>query len=217
MPEEVGKIERPSIEEFRAGRKLYFVPLIFAPKRSQADLLERVNRYWDQVETHVANLETKLGNINKIYHELIPVGGEDGAKAIKGLNKGSYQIIKARLKKGSDLQPMEDGQILAEFMDWGRCLAIGLQSQNVIVRAYEFYSEAQRKRNDYIAKQIDETLQDGEIGLMLMMEGHQVQFPSDVQVFYVAPPGLDEVKRWIRDREAENESGINKRSKNKAK
>jgi hypothetical protein len=217
MSEEVGKIEKPSIEEFRAGRKLYFVPLIFTPKRSQADLLERVNGYWDQVETHVANLEAKLGNVSKLYHELVPVGGEDGAKAIKELNKGSYQIIKTRLKKGSEIQPMEDGEILAEFMDWGRCLAIGLQSQNVIVRAYEFYSEAQRRRNDYIAKKIDETLQDGEIGLVLMMEGHQVQFPSDVQVFYVSPPGLDEVKRWIRDREAENESGTIKRSKRKVK
>ncbi len=217
MSEEVGKIERPSIEEFRAGRKLYFVPLIFTPKRSQADLLERVNRYWDQVETHVANLEVKLGSISKVYHELVPIGGENGAKAIKELNKGSYQIIKARLKKGSDLQPMEDGEILAEFMDWGRCLAIGLQSQNVIVRAYEFYSEAQRRRNEYIAKQIDETLKDGEIGLLLMMEGHQVQFPSDIQVFYVAPPGLDEVKRWLRDREAETESGTKKRSKSKVK
>lgn len=217
MSEEVGKIERPSIEEFTAGRKLYFIPLIFTPKRSQADLLERVNRYWDQVEAHVTNLEAKLGNVNKVYHELIPVGGEDGAKAIKELNKGSYRIVTARLKKGSDIQPMEDAEILAEFMDWGRCLAIGLQSQNVIVRAYEFYSEAQRRRNDYIAKQIDETLRDGEIGLVLMMEGHQVQFPSDIQVFYVAPPSLDEVKRWLREREAETESDISRRSKSKAK
>ena len=217
MSEEVGKIERPSIEEFRAGRKLYFVPLIFTPKRSQSDLLKRVNRYWEQVESHVANLEEKLGTVNKVYHEMVPIGGEDGAKAVKELNKGSYQIIKARLKKGSDLQPMEDSEILAEFMDWGRCLAIGLQSQNVIVRAYEFYSEAQRRRNEYIAKQIDETLRDGEIGLLLMMEGYQVQFPSDVQVFYVAPPGLDDVKRWLRDREAETESGTKKRSKSKAK
>ena len=154
---------------------------------------------------------------SRVYHELVPIGGEDGAKAIKVLNKGSYHIIKARLKKGSEIQPMEDGEILAEFMDWGRCLSIGLQSQSVIVRAYEFYSEAQRKRNDYIAKQIDETLQDGEIGLVLMMEGHQVQFPSNVQVFYVSPPGLDEVKRWLRDRETEIGSGTKKRSKSKAK
>ena len=35
---------------------------------------------------------------------------------------------------------------------------------------------------------------------MFIREGHQVQFPSDIQVFYVAPPALDEIKRWLRDR-----------------
>ena len=203
MSEELGKIERPSVGEFKAGRKLYFVPLIFTPKEPQADLLEKVNRYWDQVEAHVTNLEVKLGSVNKVYHELVPVGGEDGAKAIEELNKGSYQIAKARLEKGAELQPIEDGELLTEFMDWGQCLAIGLQSQEAITRVYEFYSEAQKRRNEYMAKQIDETLKDGETGLVLMREGHQVQFPLDIQVFYVAPPGLDEIKRWLREREAE--------------
>ena len=31
-----------------------------------------------------------------------------------------------------------------------------------------------------------------------MREGHQLQFPSDIEVFYVAPPALDEIKRWSR-------------------
>ena len=38
-----------------------------------------------------------------------------------------------------------------------------------------------------------------------MREGHQVQFPVDIQVFYVAPPGLDEIKRWVRERESEGQ------------
>jgi hypothetical protein len=33
-----------------------------------------------------------------------------------------------------------------------------------------------------------------------MREGHQVQFPSDIQVFYVAPPSLDEIKRWLKEK-----------------
>jgi hypothetical protein len=35
-----------------------------------------------------------------------------------------------------------------------------------------------------------------------MREGHQVQFPEDIQVFYIAPPALDEIRRWLRDQEA---------------
>jgi hypothetical protein len=34
-----------------------------------------------------------------------------------------------------------------------------------------------------------------------MRENHQVQFPPDVQVFYIAPPALDEIRRWLRERE----------------
>ena len=36
-----------------------------------------------------------------------------------------------------------------------------------------------------------------DVGLLVINERHQVQFPSDVEVFYVAPPSLDEFRRWI--------------------
>ena len=206
MSEELGKIEKPSAEEFEVGRKLFFVPLLFMPQEPPSDFLEMVNRYWDQVRAQLANLEAKLSQVNMIYHELIPLGGEDGAKAIEALNKGSYEIVKAWWDKGAELQPIEDSELLTEFMDWNRCLAIGLRSQQVFAKVYESYAEAQKRRNEHIAKQIDETLKNDQTGILLMREGHQVQFPSDMQVFYVAPPALDEIKRWLRARETETQS-----------
>lgn len=203
MTEELGKIEKPPVEEYRAGRKLLFVPLIFTPKEPQADFLELVNNYWSQVEAQVSKLETMLSEVNKVYHELIPVGGKEGMKAIKELNSRSYQIANARLKKGAKLQPIEDSELLTEFMDWSKCLAVGLQNSKVFVRVYESYAEAQKRRNSHMAKQIDETLKNDEVAILLMREGHQVQFPSDIQVFYIVPPSLDEIKRWLRAREAE--------------
>lgn len=217
MSEEVGRIEMPSVGDFKAGRRVYFVPLVFTPPKAQADLLEKVSRYWEQVDAHVANLELKLGSVNKVYHELVPVGGKDGAKAIEDINKGSYQITKARLEKGAEIQPVEDAELLAEFMDWSKCLAIGLKSQNAIVMVYQLYSEAQKRRSEYMAKEIDATLKSGETGLVLMLEGHQVQFPSDIQVFYVAPPALDEVKRWLRERDTQTQKRSKKRSRSKPK
>ena len=62
---------------------------------------------------------------------------------------------------------------------------------------YQAFLGAQKRRNEHIAKKIDETLKSNEIGILLMREGHQVQFASDIQVFYVAPPGLDEIRRWF--------------------
>jgi len=205
MAQELGKIEKPSVEEYRAARKLFFVPLLFTPRDIQGELFEKVFRYWDQVEAQLANLELKLGIVKKVYHELVPVGGEEGSKIIEELNSTSYGIVKARVDKGAELEPLEDTDLLTESMDWTKCLAVGLQNAKVFDQVYEAYSQAQTKRNEHIAKMINETLKEGEVGILLMREGHQVQFPADIEVFYVSPPGLDEIKRWLRTKEVEAE------------
>jgi len=202
MPEELGKIEKPLAEEFETARKLYFIPLIYSVEKAEAEYLEKFNEYWSQAETQMENLELKLGRVNKVYHELIAASGDDGVNAIKDLNDKSYQIVKDSLDKGAQLEPIEQDELLTEFMDWGKCLAAGLQNQQVFIKVYESYTGAGKKRNEYIASQIDKTLNANEVGLLFMMEGHEVQFPSDIQVFYIAPPALDEIKRWVRDRKA---------------
>jgi hypothetical protein len=205
MAQELGKIEKPSAEEYRAARKLFFVPLLFTPRQLEGELFEKVFKYWDQVESQLSNLELKLGIVKKVYHELVPVGGEAGSKIIEELNSTSYGIVKARVDKGAQLEPLEDADLLTESMDWTKCLAIGLQNQKVFDKVYEAYLQAQTKRNEHIAKMINDTLKEGEVGILLMREGHQVQFPADIEVFYVSPPGLDDIKRWLRTREVEAE------------
>jgi hypothetical protein len=205
MSQELGKIEKPAVEEYKAARKLFFIPLIFTPRDIQGELFEKVFRYWDQVESQLTSLELKLGIAKKVYHELVPAGGEEGSKIIEELNSTSYGIVKARLDKGAELEPLEDADLLTESMDWTRCLAVGLQNAKVFDKVYELYIQAQKKRNEHIAKMIDDTLKESEVGILLMREGHQVQFPADIEVFYVSPPGLDEIKRWLRTKEVEAE------------
>ena len=202
MAKKLGKIKKPLADEFRKGRKLFFIPLIFTPFNPEPDFLKLLSKYWEQVQAQVKNLEEKLTKVKKVYHELITSGGSEGAKAIEQLNTGSHQIVKSVLSnRGARLQLLEDGDLLAEFMDWSRCLATGLQSQKVFTEVYKSFLEVQQKRNERIAENIDKTLKGDQIGVLLMREGHQVQFPSDIQVFYVAPPSLDEIKRWLRERE----------------
>jgi hypothetical protein len=201
MAEELGKIEKPPVASFKKGRKLYFVPLIYSGQDLPEDYLVKFNKYWEQVEKQVAELAQKLGEVNRIYHELIAASGEDGMKTIAGLSEKSHKIARVCLEKQAQLEAVEDNDILTEFMDWSRCLIIGLQNPKVVSRVYDAYIEAGKKRNEYIARKIDETLRENEIGLLLMRENHQVQFPPDIQVFYVAPPALDEIKRWLREHE----------------
>jgi hypothetical protein len=202
MPEELGKIEKLPVEDFKGGRKLFFVPLIFGHKDLPPEFTEKYNRYWEQVESQLANLEMKLGPVKRIFHELVPESGEKGLETLKKLNVNSHPLIQKRMEKGAVLEALEDNDIITELMDWSRCLSLGLQNQKVFSTVYGFYTEATQKRNEYITKKIPEALKADEIGILIMAEGHHIQFPADIGVFYVAPPALDELKRWLRDYEA---------------
>ena len=72
MAEELGRITKPSVEGYREGRNLIFIPLVFCPPGVPLEFVEKVNRYWDEVEAQITNLESKLGSVKKVYHELIP-------------------------------------------------------------------------------------------------------------------------------------------------
>jgi len=192
MAEQLGKVKKPSVKKFKKGRKIFFVPLVIAPFEPQKEFTELFNKYWEQAQTQVNNLEEKLTEAKKVYHELVTATGGKGIEAIKKMNMGSYDIVKGSLDKGASIQPIEDEDILLEFMDWSR---------KVFSQVYQSFLEAQKRRNENIAKKIDETLKSNEVGILLMREGHQVQFASDIQVFYVAPPELDEIRRWFQKTE----------------
>ena len=61
MAEELGKIEKPPVERFGKGRKLFFVPLIFSPPETESDFIKIIRRYWAEVDAQIINLESKLG------------------------------------------------------------------------------------------------------------------------------------------------------------
>jgi hypothetical protein len=201
MSEELGKIEKPAVDSFKATRKLFFVPLLFSTKDLPLEIAVKIDHYWDEVSVQISNLESKLGPINRIYHELVPVGGAEALKLLNELNTGSLSVVKSRLEQGAIFEATEDGEVLAELMDWSRCLSLNLQSQSAVSKIIQFYNEANQKRNTDLSKRLSDTLKDNENGVLMMSEGHQVQFPPDIQLFYVAPPSLDEIKRWLRDNE----------------
>lgn len=200
MAGELGKIEKPGLDQFQGKRKLYVVALIYAGPESPPEYKEKYERYWLQVSEQIINQESKVGNVSRVYHESIAVGGEAGFSTLEKMNVLSFQIIKARVDRGAIFEATEIAELVYECMDWGRCLIMGFYSQQVADTVAGNYREAAHKRYEYISQRINETLKESEIGLLFIREGHAVQFPPDVDVFLVAPPALDEIHRWLRDR-----------------
>ena len=175
------------------------VPLVYGPRTEDEEGVAVLQRYWDQMQTQVASLESALGGLHHVYHESLTAGGTQGMELLKALDQRSHEFVEAKLQAGAALETTEDQEVLFETVDLRRFLMIPLGSQKVALRVREWFDESNRSRYEYIANQIDTTLEDDQVGLLLISEGHKVQFPADVEVFYVSPPALDEFHRWLQN------------------
>lgn len=199
MGEELGHIERPSIESFGGERKLFVVPLILRGREAPPEYSEKFDLYWEQVREQLARLEEKAGAVQSIYHEAVVAGGDEGLKMVEQMNASSHAIIKERCERGARLEATDDRELAEESMDWERIMLGGFISEKVARLVSRFYMEAARKRYEYMAQRIGETLKAGESGILFITEGHALQFPGDTQVFSVFPPALDQIHKWFRD------------------
>jgi len=212
MPEQIGRIEKPTAERFKQEKKIYLIPLIYVNKDAPPEFRKKIAYYWQQVVEQLANLEAKIGKIKHIYHESIYQLGEDGMEFMEKINPDGYQISTDKCGDGAVLEAIENKELLDETVDWERCILLGFASEKVASKVSGFYVEALKRRYEFMANRISETLKRNEAGLLFITENHRLQFPANIEVFNVFPPALDEIHRWLRDR-AEEELEAQKKNK----
>jgi hypothetical protein len=199
MPTPITQIPKPDVERIKDSRKLFLVPTFLISPDAPENGQQLLERYWSEVRDHVHKLESSLGRISHVFHEALFFEGDEGLKVLEGLNPRGYSFIKAMCQSNARLEATEDRALLEEGSDWRRCVEVGLMSEKVLSTALEGYQKATSGRYEHIGNRIDETLTENETGVLFISEDHRVQFPTDMQVFYVAPPALDALKRWIND------------------
>ncbi len=199
MAQELGRISRPTSAQYEGRRKLLLVPLVFSPPVDAPEGDAVLQKYWEQLQLQVQSLESALGGMHHVYHEHLSEGGEAGLEQLEQGDQRSYQFVKAKCRSGAALEATEDAGILMETMDLQRCLMLPLASESVALKLNEWFAETNKKRYDYIANRIDATLDENQVGLILVSERHHIQFPDDIEVFYVSPPALDEFRRWLQN------------------
>ena len=197
MAQEIGRIQRPAVERYEGRRKLLLVPLIYAPRTDDEEGAAMLQRYWDQMQTQVASLADAFGGLHRVYHETLTEGGDLGLEHLTAVDQRSHGFVQAKVQEGATLEATEDQELLGETLDLQRFLMMPLTSQKVALRLREWFSESNRSRYEHIAGRIDDTLGEDQVGLLMISEGHQVQFPPDIEVFYVAPPALDDFRSWL--------------------
>ena len=199
MTSPLSQFPKPEAEQYKGKRKLFLVPNFSFPRDAPDELNQLLDRYWSEVREHIDNLERSLSTVTHVYHETVFSEGDEGMKMLESLNPKGYSFIQAMCSSTARLEATEDRALLEESSDWQRCISVGLLSQKVLSTALEGYQQATSGRFEHIASRVDESLGEGEAGVIFVREDQRIQWPSDIQVFYVAPPALDALKRWIDD------------------
>ena len=202
MAAELGRVTRPAAGNYQGRRKLLLAPLLpfsGSDAEAPADGVAVVARYWEQVDAQVRAVQNALGSIRHIYHENLPAGGAEGIGYLVATGQGSLPLVRALTEAGAVLEATESMEIMAEALDWQRCLMQPLISPAVAGKLREWFGDANRRRYEFMVSAIDAGLGEDETGLLLVNEHHQAQFPSDIEVIYIAPPALDEFRRWAQN------------------
>ena len=63
----------------------------------------------------------------------------------------------------------------------------------------ENYKKSIEARDQYLRNTINKELGPQQTALLFLEEGHRLQFDPDIQVFYVSPPALDELEKYVRN------------------
>jgi hypothetical protein len=156
---------------------------------------QEVTAFWDRLRMVLpARLQEELGGAGwetlRIYQDGLPVGGEAARRIVEELaEKGSpnYQIVRELLKRGAKIEKTEHAGLLKEeYRLIQRVVAApGPREKGLAEQAYRQRSKALlAERDRFIAKRIDESLKEEEVGILFIGASHQVtaHLPRDVRV-----------------------------------
>ena len=138
---------------------------------------EVVSAFWRSIADYLGQIEA--GHI-KIYQDGLPGGGELGRKIVEeGARRGSknYEIILDLAKRGAEIMKTEDASLLKEEYERLNLLAEAGKSAGCSGSqgGYGLRKDSLTNRRDrFIARTINETLAEGELGILFIGAYHDL-------------------------------------------
>lgn len=138
------------------------------------DHIEAVEKLWHELTEALLDLSLDYAKV-RLYQDSLPVcGGEiEIVQTLAADGNRNYRLLSELIKKGAVIVGSEDPKLLIEERE-------RLARKN----APGTYDDLMERRDRYIARRIDATLNDGEIGLLLIGALHKVvdKLPKDIRV-----------------------------------
>ena len=143
---------------------------------------------WSQIEEQVMHLDLEWGRV-RLYQDGLPVCGKEREIVHKLAQDGNvnYKIVWKLVQKGATLEGTEDPELLRQEYRYILKIAQAenLDQRDRMVEAYNRVgSELLTKRDRFIAQRIDQTLEQGEIGVLFLGAMHRIEglAPKDIEI-----------------------------------
>ena len=108
--EELGKIPKRKIENITTKRKAYLVAMLPALPFSE-EYTEKLRNYWNAIDFHITQIESKAGPVKKIFVEGILGKGDDAELMLEKNSPLTLPIIKSRLSSGAKFESYEEKEL----------------------------------------------------------------------------------------------------------
>ena len=160
-----------------------------------------VSGFWDSVIKYFSNLEVEGF---KVYQDGLVADGEVGQKIVEeGIKSGSknYELIDSLMRKGAVLVQTEDFSLVKKERDRiVKLTEVRILSGKLI--AYLQYRLTRnillKKRDNYIARRILETLEHGETGILFIGAYHNIKNELSKSVRISETKNTEKVREYQR-------------------
>jgi hypothetical protein len=190
-------------------RKLYLVPIIhtsadmgsLAPALNEHAATELGQKVWQKHKEIVHVFWNSIAkffdsvNVNgfKIYQDGLVASGEEGIRIVsQGVKEGSqnYEIIFSLLQRGATLVKTEDITLVKKEYSLISKMTQAKSSRQRATAALRYKLDREKilkQRDSFITKTINETLEEGESGILFIGAYHNVlaKLASDIRVIQV--------------------------------
>lgn len=140
-----------------------------------------VEHLWSDIEDRIDRLDVDFRRL-RLYQDGLPVCGFElqMVNELAGSGSRNHQLLLKLVKRGASLMGTEDPALLIrEYQSHRAQLAPSEGPGRSTSPSSGEMAELLEARDRFIARQIDQTLQEGETGLVFLGAAHRLEMPPD--------------------------------------
>ncbi len=153
--------------------------------------IKAVDEMWEGIRKRLCKLDVDYSKV-RIYQDGLPLCGREMhiVRDVAAQGSQNHQLVLSLVERGASLEGTEDVQLLLEEYRYIQAITTERKPAEKRKKAKSLSVKRKlllRRRDRFTAQRIDETLQEGETGILFAGMAHRIDMclPNDINVSYL--------------------------------